>query len=66
MERLYAIICMLVGIVFFLGTVLGDMGSAITNADVKRSDYKHKLDAIIEYLVSSNINHHEVTAVLYC
>ena len=58
MEKLYAVVCMLAGIVFFLGTVLGDIGSAITNSDEKRSVYKHKLDAIIEYLVSSHIKHH--------
>ena len=43
---------MMIGVVFFFGTVLGDMGSAITNSDNKRAAYKLKLDAVVQYLVS--------------
>ena len=43
---------MMVGVVFFFGTILGDMGSALTNSDQKRAVYKHKLDAVIDYMVS--------------
>ena len=44
---------MMVSIVFFFGSLLGDIASSMTNSDVKRASYKHKLNAVINQLVCS-------------
>lgn len=57
-EKLYSVLCMMAGVVFFFGTVLGDIGSSIRISDHKRAVYRHRLDAVIDYMVSFSFNAH--------
>eukprot|EP00795_Rhopilema_esculentum_P012973 gene12973-3735_t len=54
-EKWFSIIGMMVSIVFFFGSLLGDIASSMTNSDVKRASYKHKLNAVINQLRQKNI-----------
>ncbi len=51
-EKWYSVLCMIIGVLYFFGSILGDMGSSMTNSDQKRAGFKHKLNAVSQYLVS--------------
>ena len=50
LEKWFAIVCMLWGIVMF-GYILGGLASILTNQDAQRARYVNRLDAIKTHLV---------------
>eukprot|EP00794_Sanderia_malayensis_P016547 gene16547-18222_t len=55
-EKWYSVVCMLIGFLYFYGSILGDMGSSMTNSDQKRACYKHKINAIAEQLKNRKVS----------
>ncbi|XP_048580862.1 uncharacterized protein LOC5507189 isoform X3 [Nematostella vectensis] len=55
-EKWYSILCMLIGIAYFFGLLLGSMASIITNLDAMRASYNHHLTAIKQHMQDLNIS----------